>query len=334
MILAGDVGGTKTNLGLFTFEAGRLVAKHIKSFPSAAYAGLEPLVEEFLGSAAHDEVSVGSFGVPGPVIDGVVQVTNLPWLIDFDDLQARLGLKRLHLLNDLQATGYGIAALTADDLLVLNAGRPRTAANAGLLAAGTGLGQSVLFWDGSRRIPSPSEGGHGDFAPHNALEVELYQYLAKQLGHVSWERVLSGPGLVNLYEFFRDTGRGSEQASVAERMTTEDPAAVVSKAALAGTCGLCSQALDLFVSLYGSEAGNMALRAVALAGVYIGGGIAPKIRARLTKGKFMAAFLDKGRMRPLLEDVPVLVILNDKTALLGAGYHAATRFADPGRRPG
>lgn len=331
MILAGDVGGTKTNLGLFEFAAGRLVAKHIRSFRSASYAGLESLVEEFLGPAA-GTIAVGSFGVPGPVIDGVVQVTNLPWLIDFSALQTRLGLTQLYLINDLQATAYGIAVLAPADLLVLNAGRPRAASNAGLLAAGTGLGQSILFWDGTRRVPSPSEGGHGDFAPHNALEVELFQYLAAQFGgHVSWERVLSGPGLVNLYEFLRDTGRGQEQASIAARMTKEDPAAVVSVAALENACGLCSQALDLFVSLYGAEAGNMALRAVALAGVYVGGGIAPKIRPRLTDGKFMAAFLDKGRMRPLLEEVPVLVILNDKTALLGAGYHAATHSVDSDR---
>jgi glucokinase len=323
MILAGDVGGTKTNLALCEVEGTRVVVMDTRSFPSAAYPALEPLVEEFLGDRARG-LTAACLGVPGPVIDEVVQVTNLPWVIDLGSLRTRLGVARLSVINDLQATAHGIVTLAADDLLVLNAGRPRSAANAALLAAGTGLGESVLFWDGRRRIPSPSEGGHADFAPHSPIEVALYEYLAAKFGHVSWERILCGPGLVNLYMFLRDTGRGEEQPSIAQRMTKEDPAAVISGAGQLQTCGLCRAALDLFVSIYGAEAGNMALRSVALAGVYLGGGIAPKIRAKLADGTFMAAFLDKGRMRPLLEEVPVFVILNDKTALLGAAYYAAT----------
>jgi len=183
----------------------------------------------------------------------------------------------------------------------------------------------VLYWDGNRRVPSASEGGHADFAPHNALEAELLAYLGARFGHVSWERALSGPGLFNIYSFLKDSGRGQETPAIAERMKAEDPAAVISHAGLSGECRLCRDSLDLFASLYGAEAGNLALRTLCLGGLYVGGGIAPKIHGKLAEGGFMKAFLDKGRMASLLAEIPVRVVLNDKTALLGAARYALLR---------
>jgi glucokinase len=263
------------------------------------------------------------FGVPGPVVRGTVIATNLPWKITERSLKRLLSVSHLSLLNDLVAHAYGIALLKSRDFVVLNQGRAMNG-NAALLSAGTGLGTAVLFRHSTGLCPSPSEGGHVEFGPRNSLERELLEYLAGRFGHVSYERLLSGPGLGNIYQFLRDSGRlGKEPAWLAERMELEDPAAVITESARLKKCALCEKTLDVFTSIYGSAAGSLALQVMATAGVYIGGGIAPKIIAQLKQGRFMKAFTDKGRLSRIVERIPVKVIMNDRTALLGAAHYAA-----------
>lgn len=321
MILAGDVGGTHTRLAFFEQRAGRLeaVAEHI--YPSAGHASLDDIVAEFIASQKfHTERA--AIGVAGPVRDGVCRATNLPWVVDAGKLAQRTGIARVELINDLEANGYGIATLAPEDFATLQAGAPDAKGNGAVISPGTGLGEAGLFWDGSRHWPMASEGGHSSFAPNSELQDELLQHLRAQFGHVSWERVLSGPGLFNVYKFLRDTGRGEEPAWLTEKLKLGDPSPIISKSGLEGSSALCIQALDLFVELYGSECGNMALKAMATGGVFLGGGIAPKILPKLKTLKFIAAFLDKGRLRPLLQTMPVRVILNDGTALRGAALKA------------
>ncbi len=324
MILAGDVGGTSTRLGLFEAAGGRLRPVVEQTYHSRTYTGLEVIVRAFL-AAGGPRPTHACFGIAGPVRQGVVRTPNLPWVVEAARLAADLGLAEVTLLNDLEANAYGVWELEPADFAVLNAGAPGATGNAAIIAAGTGLGEAGFYWDGRQHHPFACEGGHADFAPRTDLEADLFLHLWKKHGHVSCERVLSGPGLFALYEFLRDTGRGREEPRVRERMRHEDPSAVVSQEALAGSCALCVQALNLFVSVYGAEAGNLALKLLATGGVYVGGGIAPKILHKLQEPPFREAFVAKGRMRPLLEAIPVRVILNDKTALLGAARCAALR---------
>ncbi|HMK31841.1 MAG TPA: glucokinase [Terriglobales bacterium] len=325
MVLAGDIGGTKAHLALFSRTPTGLDLVKDRSLPSAGFPTLEALIKAFVGPSELPEAIC--LGVPGPVVDGKARITNLPWSLDADVLRENLGVARVLLLNDLEATAWGIGVLQPEELRTLNGGECRTG-SAALIAAGTGLGESILFWNGARHVPSPSEGGHCSFSPRNPQEIDLLNYLAGSFGHVSWERVLSGPGLSNIYKFLRDSGRGSEDSRVAERMRAEDPNAVIAELGLLGTDALCSRTLDLFVSLYGSEAGNLALKAMAVAGVYIGGGIAPKIAAKFADGSFMRAFLDKGRLRELLERIPVHLILNPSAGLFGAARYTLLAVGD------
>lgn len=321
-VLAGDVGGTKTRLALFEVAADRLETLREKSFPSRDYDSLESVIDDF---AAGGEMNCGQacFGVAGPVRGGRSQITNLPWIIDQVTVATRFGLQRVRLINDLEANAWGISALSEADFWVLNRGLDDARGNASIIAAGTGLGEAGLYWDGQRHLPFASEGGHADFAPHDALETALYDYLRRQFGHVSWERVVSGVGLVNLHGFLRSHLGVPVPDWLAREMAAGDAAAAISSAALGGRDPLCDQALDLFVRLYGAEAGNHALKIMATGGVYIGGGIAPKILQRIKGPGFMQAFLDKGRMRPLLTAIPVRVILNERTALYGPALYLA-----------
>ena len=328
MILAGDIGGTMTRLALFRLEDKRpqLVLK--KTYPSAQHAGLTELVTRFAQECGHD-VDCAGFGVPGPVIKGQAKITNLPWHVDAADLAHALHLRQVGLINDLEAHAHGLEALTAGDFAVLNPGLPGATGNAAVMAPGTGLGEAGLYWDGTRHYPFSCEGGHADFAPRNALEIELLRYLLDRYAHVSYERVVSGPGLHNIYCFLRDTGHGTERPEVAEAMRSQDPPAVISQAGLEGRCELCRQALDMLVSLCGAEAGNLALKIMATGGIYIGGGIAPRIIQRLKGAGFMAAFSGRGRMTQLLQDIPVRVILNPDTPLLGAALFAVRHAKNP-----
>jgi glucokinase len=322
VILAGDIGGTKTHLGLFDSAARGAPPVRERQFKSADHASLTDIVREFMAGAP--AVEAAAFGVAGPVIDGHVKATNLPWLVDARSLGECLEHAPVTLLNDLEAMGLGVDMLDASDLAMLNAGHPRPGPRA-VIAAGTGLGEAFLYWDGRQHHAVATEGGHSDFAPRNDLEIELLRYLSREFGHVSWERVLSGPGLFNCYRFLRDSGRGPEPPPLAERLRAEDPPRVIAEEAFAGRSPLCTAALDLFCSLYGAETGNLALKTLAVNGVYVGGGNALRLLTWLAKGGFLQAFLDKGRMRPMLEQIPVFVILRPETALLGAAraaFHA------------
>ena len=321
MILAGDIGGTKTNLGLFETSDGALTLVAQQSYPSRGHVGLETIVSKFLEDS-NVPVRAACFGVAGPIVDEQVVTPNLPWIVSADGLSRTLGLPRVTLINDLEATAHGIPALKADEFFTLNEGVAMPG-NAALVAAGTGMGVASLFWDGRKHQPSASEGGHIDFAPRNPMENELLRHMLKKYSRISVERIVSGPGLFNVYEFLRDSGYATETATVAARFATEDPSSVISKAALAGECRMCVKALDIFVAVYGAFAGNVALVLKATGGVFIGGGIAPKILEKLKDGTFIGAFMEKGRMSSLVATIPVRVILNDKTALLGAARVAA-----------
>ncbi len=319
MILAGDIGGTKSHLALFSESTNGLDLVREQLFHSSQFKTIEALLADFLAGDALP--SALSLGIPGPVVDGRARATNLPWEVDTLSLQNKLRVPQVLLLNDLEATAHGIATLTPEQLCTVNAGIAKPG-NMALIAAGTGLGEAVLHWDGQQHWPSPSEGGHSDFAPRNALEIELPEWLIAQFGHVSWERVLSGPGLSNLYRFLRDSGKAPEAAEVAQQMKESDPNAVITDLGLAGTDTLCVQTLELFVTLYGSETGNLALKMLSLGGAYVGGGIAPRIARKFTEPGFFRAFHDKGRMQELLLTMPVFIILDPNTGLYGAAAFA------------
>lgn len=321
MILAGDIGGTKTHLGLFSVGGeGRKPVRH-KIFPSRDYPGLEEILQEWLKERIRS-IRVACFGVAGPVVKGRTKATNLPWIIDAARIRRRFKMDSVILLNDLEAMAYGALSLKKKNTYVLNPGRPVLHGNRAVIAAGTGLGEAILFWNGFEYRASASEGGHADFAPRNPLEIQLLEYLLKRFGRVSYERVLSGPGLLNIYQFLKDTGFGKESSWLAARLEREDPAKVITEAGLEGSAPICVKTVDLFVSLYGAEAGNLALKVLATGGMYIGGGIAPKMIKKLEEGTFMKSFMDKGRFSSLLRRIPVRVILSEETALLGAASFA------------
>jgi glucokinase len=322
VILAGDIGGTNARLGLFEVRDGKPVLVRERSYPSRQFSGLAAVLQAFI-EEFHPVTSGAAFGLAGPVLNGRVRTPNLPWQVDARELASILGLPRVSLINDLEALASGIALLAPSDLVVLNPGVEMPGTRA-VLAAGTGLGVAGLVWDGTSHRPLATEGGHVDFAPRNALECELLLHLSKRFGRVSNERVLSGPGLGNVYDFLRDTGRGEEPDWLTQRLQTEDRAKVISVCGLDGTSPLCSQALDVFASVYGAVAGNVALLFLAVGGVYLGGGIAPKLLARLqTPTLFQAAFLDKGRLRSGMEKIPVRIILDEHVGLRGAARVAA-----------
>jgi glucokinase len=326
MILAGDIGGTNSRLAFFAKRGERLELIVEETFASREHADLVSILKKFI-SLHSLPVDVACFGIAAPVKHGRTEAVNLPWGVDARELARSLQIKVVKLLNDLQAYAYGIAMLAPEDFIVLNAGAPNASGNAAVIAAGTGLGEAGLYWDGQQHHPFACEGGHSSFAPVDPLQVELLGFLLREFKHVSWERVLSGPGLHNIYRFLRDTRHGEEPAWLSHQMQQNDPAAVISQAALAGTSALCGRALDLFVALYGAEAGNVALKIMATAGVYVGGGIAPKIIQKLTDSTFVQAFVAKGRLKPLLHEVPVRVIMNDRAALLGAARFATLKTA-------
>jgi glucokinase len=327
MILAGDIGGTNTRLALFDGSADNLKPRDIEVFPSPQFSGPAEIVRKYL-SKVDQKVQAAAFGLPGAVVDGRVQTTNLPWIVDSRHLAEELGLERVELINDLFANAHGIALLQESDLVVLNPGTPSPTGNRVLISAGTGLGEAGLIaQDGGGFRPFPSEGGHCDFGPVNELQVELLRYLLGRFEHVSYERVLSGPGLHNIYDFLRDTKRAEEPGWLADEIKGGDPSAAIAKAALAESAQIAVQALNIFVAIYGAEAGNLTLKVVATAGTFIGGGIAPKIVSKLKNSTFMDAFTAKGRFKTLLSQVPVRVITNDKTALFGAGRVAALTAA-------
>jgi glucokinase len=323
MILAGDIGGTNARLAYFQPQNGHLRLISESVFPSREYSELGEIVSKFLKDAA-TRPEVACFGIAGPVHNGRVETSNLPWIIEQSRLAKQIQLPATLLINDLEANAWGIGALSPQDLISLNQVAP-SVGNQAVIAPGTGLGEAGLFWNGSQHQVFACEGGHTDFAPQGDVQIELLRFLASRYGHVSYERILSGPGLVNVYEFLRGKGCGEEPSGFAAQLGQANAAAAISHAALNRTNPLAEQALDLWISVYGAEAGNLALKAMATGGIFLGGGISPKILPKLTGPLFMKAFLEKGRLRPLLESIPVQVITNDKAGLLGAARCAAAK---------
>lgn len=332
MILAGDVGGTKVHLALYEFHSGRLDVVRQQKYPAMNYPSLDAVTNEFLDGdeTSRQEVVAACFGVPGPVRSGRLKLTNLPWTLDAHDLAKQLSIEHIFLINDLEANGYGIPELTPENIFTLHRGDPGAVGHRGLIAAGTGLGECLLIWDGKHRhIPIPSEGGHCDFAPRTDREVALLQYLRRTLnGRVSFERVVSGLGIKNVYAYLRDDEKMEEPKWLRERLAVEDPNAVIGGCAENGSSPICYETMQMFSAAYGAETGNIALKVLASGGMYLGGGIAPKIRKTLQAGAFMEAYLDKGRLSPLLESIPVRVILDDTCALLGAASYAEARASE------
>jgi glucokinase len=327
MILAGDIGGTNARLAYFQMQGNQPKMLSESVFPSREHRGLDEIVSKFVGlQGVHPDVAC--FGVAGPVRNGRVEASNLPWTIDASRLASELRLDSTYLINDLEANAWGISALAETDMVSLNRVKGGIVGNQAVIAAGTGLGEAGLFWDGQKHHVFACEGGHSDFSPRNELEIDLFRYLHARFGHVSYERIVSGPGLVNVYQFLRDTRRGEEPQWLADEMVQGDRGAAISKAALGGKAPIAEQALDLWVSIYGAEAGNLALKILALGGIFLGGGIVPKILPKLAGPLFMQAFVSKGRMQALLESIPVKVITNDKAALLGAALCAAVKMTE------
>jgi glucokinase len=330
MILAGDVGGTKVHLALFGFDQGKLTHVRDEKFPAQEHSGLEEVIRKFLDETPGDnDVTAACFGVPGPVRGGKLKLTNLPWLLDSAELSRNLKIEHLFLINDLEANGYGIPELNPEQIFVLSDGDPAAHGNRGLISAGTGLGECVLAWNGKTHMPMASEGGHTDFAARTEDEIDLLRYLRRVLnGRVSVERVVSGLGLRNIYSFLRDEKGIDEPSWLKERMETEDPNAVIGELGESGANELCAKTLDMFVSCYGAEAGDLALKVLAIGGLYIGGGIAPKILKKMQEGAFMKSFTDKGRLSDLLVHTPVRIILESRAALMGAAAYAEARAAE------
>jgi glucokinase len=330
MILAGDVGGTKVHLALYNFEAGRLTPVRDQKFPAGQFKSLDDVVHAFLTDPQEKKQIVAAcFGCPGPVRDGRLKLTNLPWTLDARLLQPSLGIEHIFLINDLEANGYGIPELAPESIFTLHAGDEGATGHQGLIAAGTGLGEALLIWDGKTHRPIPSEGGHCDFAARNDREIGLLNYLRGTLnGRVSFERVVSGLGIKNVYAYLRDVEKLDEPAWLKHRLETEDPNAVIGKCAEDGSSSICFETMKMFAAAYGAETGNIALKVLATGGMWLGGGIAPKILKTLQNGAFTQAFLDKGRLSPLLQSVPVRVILDDTCALLGAAAYAEARVAE------
>jgi glucokinase len=322
MILAGDIGGTKVHLALFDLDHLRFDPATIGTFSSQSFNSLADIARKFLTDRGV-KPEYACFGIAGPVKRGHAQLTNVSWVVDAQELTQALNLKQTWLINDLEANAHGIRGLSGEDFVVLNQGDQSALGNAAVISAGTGLGEAGMFWDGNRHLPIASEGGHADFAPRTDLDIELLKFLRARLKQVGWENVLSGPGFFNIYEFLRDTGQYPEPAWLKEQFQTMDPPAAITSAALEGKSDLCVHTLEMFVNYYGAEAANLALKVLATGGVFIGGGIAPKIIKKLQDGQFMHAFIGEGRMKNLLAAMPVRVILNDKTALIGAARFAA-----------
>jgi len=327
MILAGDIGGTKTNLALYEYidDTLKLQAQH--QFISQDYKSFSDVVAEFIALCGVKDMDAVCLGIAGPVVDGVCRTTNLPWVIETKVLQKECNTEKVRLLNDLEATAYGMLYLQEEEFVELNQNAKSIDANCAVIAAGTGLGEAILFYDGESYHPLGSEGGHCDFAPLNTLQDELLVWLRKRHPmHVSIERIVSGAGICTIYEFLKERGFADEPEAMLSLRSDEDKNAVISKCALDGQDPLCVETMRIFVEIYGAEAGNLALKSLSLGGLYIGGGIAPKILPLLRDGTFYKAFVSKGRFETVLENMPLKVSLNQETALLSAIHFAVDKL--------
>lgn len=324
MILAGDVGGTKCNLAFCSEQNGQLRLILERRFESKKYTRFEQIVAEFLRDNAKytvtERLTAAGFGIAGPVIEHKVKATNLPWIIDGAVLAEEIRLGNVTLLNDLEATAHSLSHLTAEEIFVLNAGYPQMEANKALIAAGTGLGQAILFWEGKRHVVSATEGGHTDFAPRTEREIELLTFLKNRAANVSWEMLVSGRGFQTIHEFLDPKLRHPSFAG-----SKDDAAPEITQNALNGSCKVCVEAVDMWTALYGAEAGNLALKALPLGGMYVAGGIAVKILPKLKDGTFFRAFCDKEKLGTVLERMPIRIVLNQNAPLMGAAYAALSQ---------
>ncbi|HEU64730.1 MAG: Glucokinase [Candidatus Anoxychlamydiales bacterium] len=321
MLLSGDIGGTNTRLALYEYNKPLKLIKE-ERFLSSNYSTLLNAIHAFLKNE-NVKIEAASFGVAGPVRDGKCQATNLPWLIDIHEIAKDLNISKAYLLNDLEANAYGVECLKENELFVLNEGDENAKGNACIVAAGTGLGEAGMYFNGKRHIPFACEGGHTDFGPQNDLEIGLLKFLQKKYGHVSYERILTGAGIYNLYEFLVENNIEPKDEKLDNELKNHsEPQMIITKKGVNKENKTCERVIDWFISMYGAEAGNAALKFFALGAVYIGGGIAPKILDRLQDGSFMKSFADKGRFTKLMMAMPVKVILNDRAALIGASNFA------------
>jgi len=327
MILAGDIGATRVLLAAYQNEGNKLQCVVQRLYKTQDHSGIGEVLKDFVNREGVP-VHAACFGVAGPVRAGKSKISNLQWTIDSGELASQLKLASVGLLNDLEAYAYGVDALASTDFITLSEGAEDAEGNRVVISARTGLGLAGLYWDGFRHHPFACEGGHSDFAPRNDLEMELAQYLRKKFGHVSCERLLSGPGIKNIYDFLRDEKKADEPDWLTQQMAeAADPPALISQLALDAKAAICEQALSMFVSIYGSETGNCALNFMATGGVFIGGSIAAKIVPKMQDPIFMKSFLDKGRMQSLLADMPVKVIANDNAGLMGAARYTLVQKA-------
>lgn len=323
MLLAGDIGGTKVNLGLFK-EDKQLSCIEKKTFNSREFSDFSSLLQQFLAGFSDVSISRAGFGVAGPVQYGICRATNLPWILSTEELQRQCKIPHVFLLNDLEASAWGLQLLSAGKYVMLNEGK-KMAGNQVLISAGTGLGEAGLFWNGKTHYPIATEGGHTDFAPCNEEQVELFSYLYKQYKHVSYERVLSGFGLYQIYRFLVDTGKEKKDPDIEMISTRLQPQKLVIKRALDNSSTACVRAVELFVSIYGAEAGNLTLKYLARGGVYLGGGLAPRLLPFFKGREFMSAFTAKGRFSSLMQDISIHLVLEDQTALFGAAHYAKSQ---------
>lgn len=320
MLLAGDIGGTKTNLALFALRGKEYAFEKMQSFPSQEHQNLESIVQEFQ-KVNKQPIEAAAFAIAGPVEEGVCRTTNLPWVVDAKELSNTLSIPNVSLLNDLEANAYALEILPESSLLELYPGQGTPRGNRAVISPGTGLGEAGLYWDGKRHHPFASEGGHTEFGPRDALEIQICEYLFSRFGHASYERILSGPGIHTLFEFYRDVQKMEVPDWLEREMNEEDPSKAISVAGLEGTAPIATETLNRFASLLGGEAGNLVLKYMAYGGIYLGGGIPPKILSKLKEPLFLEGFLNKGRMRPIVERTPIHVILDDKASLKGAAHY-------------
>lgn len=322
MILVGDIGGTNTRLALFDEGSGEYLPLQLETYSSRNFSNLETIVRKFLGE---NRVRKACFAIAGPIIEGVCRATNLPWVIDSHDLAQALDISSLYLLNDLEANAWAIEILPPKTIFELYAGTGAGKGNRAVVSPGTGLGEAGLYWNGEHYFPFACEGGHCEFGPQDALQVDLSRYLIDKFGHSSYERVLSGPGLHNIYLFYKEVLGRVEPSWLTEELSQDDPSKVISNNALNQRSELCVEALNLFITILGAEVGNCALKFMATGGVYLGGGIPPKILLRLKDPLFFTGFFNKGRMRGLLETLPIRVILDEQASLKGAFHYCLTQ---------
>jgi glucokinase len=323
MILAGDIGGTKTNLALYKSSQEGIMLELQRQFVSQNYASFSDVIHEFLAKVPDTKITTACFGIAGPIIDGKCRTTNLPWEIATTDLQNLLKISNIYLLNDLEATAYGMLYLRDDEFINLNVSAETKKGNFAVIAAGTGLGEAILYFNGLSYHPISSEGGHSDFAPLTPQQDALLLWLREHYPlHVSYERILSGPGIANIYDFLVASEFAKEPDSITKIGSNKDKSALISQYALEKNDPLCVETLRLFIEIYGAEAGNLALKSLSLGGVYIGGGIAPKILPFMQSETFLKAFCNKGRFSQMLQSMPIKLSLNPETALLGSAHYA------------